>query len=163
MESTIFFLWFFASFITVFSFIFLSFYFLWIGRVARRRQSWDILTVLDGWTVIMCRRLTLEFASVIALTRSLSISSHYFMALGEGGKFWCFSRSMSIGRRFCCLVTCLNSDVYFFRPEGWCRSNFGAEGFFRRVFSPRALDRDIFAQIGLWSYLRPWFTGRWPP
>ena len=82
----------------------------------------------------MCRRLTLEFASVIALTRSLSISSHYFMALGEGGKFWCFSRSMSIGRRFCCLVTCLNSDVYFFVLKGGVEVILGQRDFLGESF-----------------------------
>ena len=58
-----------ASFVTVFSFIFLSLSFLCIRRVRRRRRSWDILTVLEYCTLLMWRRQTLELDFDLALIR----------------------------------------------------------------------------------------------
>ena len=108
----------FARFVIVFRFIFLSLCFLCIRMVARWRQSWAIFTFLNDWILLVCRRLTPKFAFILSLTRSLSISSYYFMTLGEGGEFWWFQRALTIGRRLYCLVVCLNLDVYFCYSAG---------------------------------------------
>ena len=51
-------------------------------------------------------------------------------------------------------MMCLNLDVFFCCPAGYCRRIWGSEGVFDgRLLSPRALDRDIFTYISLWSDL----------
>ena len=47
------------SFVTVFSFIFLYLSILCMRRLIRRRRSWESLTVLEDFTLLMWRRRTL--------------------------------------------------------------------------------------------------------
>ena len=110
---------------------------------------------LEEWTSLMYRSLTLEFDFFLAFTRSLSISSYYFMTLGDGGDLCSFSSDLSLGRRLYCPVMCLSFDIYFCWTYGWCRQSLCAEGVLeRRVLSPRAFDRLSLTQISLWSDLR---------
>ena len=58
-----------ASLVTVFIFIFLSLSFLCMRRVVSQSRSWDNLTIIEDFTLLMWRRRKLELDFDLALIR----------------------------------------------------------------------------------------------
>ena len=84
-----------------------------MGRLLRQIQSFASLTVLEYWTPLMWRHLTLKFASRLDLIKSQSLSSYHLIIYGEVGEVCACYIFMIIQRRSYSRDRCMSFKLYF--------------------------------------------------
>ena len=153
-----------ARLLTVFSFLFVSVFFLFMIISHSRTLIWENLTFLDDWTFVMWSFMIFQLAWSMDLVRSWSMFLYSSMDFWEGGNVCRCARSINCWRRLFSLVINMSFDVYFFWSLIWSSLSLLSAGtIYGDLFHPNAILCEIFIQSSLWSVLGLSWKGRYPP